>query len=279
MQNQQETPKKLIDVDTLVRKQKNKFFRNLPQFLINLIKRTMKQDELNKLIYDNRDKDGVNFCNACMADLNYKFDVTNEENIRPQGRFIFVANHPLGAADVGAILNTLSKKYTNVKAVGNRVLGNVENIKSLLIEVGVFSRTDITAIKNMNKIYESKENQILTFPSGLVSRKTKGVVRDLPWKNSFIKNAVKYKRDVVPILVDEVNSNKFYFVANLRKFFKLKINIESLFIPENLFENKNGTVKLIVGKPISYKTFDKSKSPRDWALTIQDIVYNLKNKD
>jgi len=30
-----------------------------------------------------------------------------------------------------------------------------------------------------------------------------------------------------------------------------------------------------IGKPIPWQTFDKSKTPRQWAQYVQDIVYTL----
>jgi len=212
-----------------------------------------------------------------MNDLNVNINVINEENIPDKGKFIFVSNHPLGGVDVGVAIATITKKHKNLKAVANEILSNVDKFKDIIIEVGVFSKTDIQSIKKMNDIYASDEVQIFILPAGLVSRKTKGVIRDLPWKHSFIKNAVKYQRDVIPIFVDDTNSKKFYFIANLRKLLKIKMSLETIFIPAELFKKRNKTINLIVGKPISYKTFDKSKSPKNWALTIQDIVYDLKN--
>jgi len=277
---QKDTPNsdlKLIDLDTLVRSQKSKFIRNLPQFIINMMKRIIKQEGLNKFITDFHDKSGVDFNNACMNDLNMTINVINEENIPDKGRFIFVSNHPLGAVDVGIVIQAISKKHKKIKAVANKLLANVENLKEILIEVSVFSKTDVKAIKKMNDIYASDDIQIYILPSGLVSRKSKGVVKDLPWKHSFIKNAINYQRDVIPIFVDDKNSKKFYFIANLRKFLRIKLSLETIFIPAEIFKKRNKTIKLIIGKPISYKTFNKSKSPRNWALTIQEMVYNLKN--
>ncbi len=276
MQKNNTSNLKLIDIDSVIRKQKNKFISKLPQFIINIIKRIIKQDGLNQFIINHNDKKGIDFVNACMDDLNININVINEENIPDKGKFIFVSNHPLGGVDVGVVIATISKKHKNLKAVANKILSNVEHFKDLIIEVGVFSKTDIQSIKKMNDIYASEELQIYILPSGLVSRKTKGVVKDLDWKHSFIRNAIKYQRDIIPIFVDDKNSRKFYFIANLRKLLKIKMSIETIFIPAEIFKKRNKTINLIVGKPISYKTFDKSKSSRNWALTVQNIVYELK---
>ena len=39
-------------------------------------------------------------------------------------------------------------------------------------------------------IYSSND-QVLTFPAGLVSRRKKGVIRDPEWKKNFITKAMK----------------------------------------------------------------------------------------
>ncbi len=276
MQNSNKKKFNLIDLDSVIRNQKNEFISKLPQFVINIMKKIIKQDDLNKLIINNNDKHGIEFVNACINDLGVNINIINEENIPDKGNFIFVSNHPLGGVDVGVVIAIISHKYKNLKAVANEILSNVDKFKEIIIEVGVFSKTDIQSIKKMNDIYSSNEIQIYILPSGLVSRKTKGIVKDLPWKHSFIKNAVKYERDVIPILVDDKNSRKFYFIANLRKLLKIKMSIETIFIPAEIFKKRNKTIDVYIGKPISYKTFDKSKSPKKWALAVQDIVYELK---
>ncbi len=266
---------KLIDLDKVIRSQDNKMVRNLPQFVINIIKRVIKQKKLNELIYKNRDKYGVPFVATCMADYNVRHTVKGLENVPADGRYIFVSNHPLGAADYGSVITILNERFPDVKVLANEVLMFVENIKELLLPVSVFGKSNTRSRKDIQDTMASSDKQILTFPAGRVSRKIKGKVEDIEWNKSFIHYAKQYKREVVPILVNDKNSRMFYFVAGLRKFLRLKINLELFLIPGEFFKKANKTIPVIIGKPIPYERFDDSKTIEEWAQTVKREVYDL----
>jgi hypothetical protein len=48
-----------------------------------------------------------------------------------------------------------------------------------------------------------------------------------------------------------------------------------LFLVDEMYKNVGKTFRVAIGKPIPWQTFDKSKSPTEWAQYVQDIVYNL----
>ena len=55
----------------------------------------------------------------------------------------------------------------------------------------------------------------------------------------------------------------------------LKFNIAMLYLADEMFKNMNKTFKVTIGKPIPWQTFDKSKSPGEWAQHVKEIVYSL----
>jgi len=71
------------------------------------------------------------------------------------------------------------------------------------------------------------------------------------------------------------NSNRFYRIANWRKFFKIKWNLEMFFLPDETYKHRNKDVTIYFGKPIPYSTFDKSKNHKQWAQFVKDFVYTL----
>ena len=95
------------------------------------------------------------------------------------------------------------------------------------------------------------------FRPAYVHRKKRGVIRDLIWHKSFITKAVQYKRDVIPAFFSGRNSNFFYTLANLRKFFGIKANIEMLYLPDEMFRQRDKEIILIFGKRIPWQTFDQ----------------------
>ena len=48
-----------------------------------------------------------------------------------------------------------------------------------------------------------------------------------------------------------------------------------LFLVDEMFKNKHQTFHVKIGKPIPWQTFDKSKTPIEWAQYVQNIVYQL----
>ena len=122
----------------------------------------------------------------------------------------------------------------------------------------------------------SSDKHILMFPAGLCSRRRHGVIRDLPWNKAFITKSVQHKRDVVPIYFSGRNSNKFYTIANVCKMLGLKFNLAMLYLVDELFKNQHKTFEVHIGRPIPWQTFDRSRTPAQWAAYVQDIVYQLK---
>ena len=112
------------------------------------------------------------------------------------------------------------------------------------------------------------------FPAGLCSRRHDGVIRDIPWKKTFITKSVEYQRDVVPIHFGGQNSDFFYRLANFSDTC-LPFNLAMLYLVDEMFKNVGKAFRIAIGKPIPWQTFDKSKTPAQWAQYVQDVVYSL----
>jgi hypothetical protein len=63
----------------------------------------------------------------------------------------------------------------------------------------------------------------------------------------------------------------------VRQLFGIKINIELMLLPREMFRKRNKTIKVKIGKPIRYQMFDESLSHRDWAQKVRSHVYELGN--
>lgn len=90
--------------------------------------------------------------------------------------------------------------------------------------------------------------------------------------------SVEAHRDVVPIHFEGRNSNFFYNLANLCKVLGIKFNIAMLYLADEMLKNRHKTFTITIGKPIPWQTFDKTKTPAQWAQYVKDIVYNYKLK-
>ena len=154
---------------------------------------------------------------------------------------------------------------------------NVPGLRPLFIPINKHGRNTENA-QLINETFAS-EKMILYFPAGLVSRKQRidgsYMIRDLEWKNTFIKKAKKYQRDIIPVFVEGRNSNWFYNLAMWRKRLGIKANIEMLYLVDEMARQFNKTITIMVGDPIPYSTFDKSKTDAQWAAWVQEKVYGL----
>ena len=108
-----------------------------------------------------------------------------------------------------------------------------------------------------------------------ISRKPKIKEEDLEWKKTFIVKSIQAKRDVIPVRFGGRNSDFFYNLANICKALGIKFNIAMLYLADEMFKNRHKTFTVTFGKPIPWQTFDKSKTPAQWAEYVKDIVYKL----
>ena len=269
-----------IDVKQILKmKLKNKAGK-IPGFVVHYLVRIIHQDEINEILKRYKDLQGVDFMEALVEDyFQVRLNVQNEENLPSgDGRYIFVSNHPLGGFDGICLSYLLGKRYAgSVRYLVNDVLLAIPNLRSLFVPVNKHGAQSRDAAKKTEEAYASA-NQIITFPAGLCSRKRKGEIRDLEWKKSFIQKAVEHKRDVVPIYFGGRNSNFFYRLANIRKLTGLKMNLEMLYLPDEMFKKKNKAFDIRIGKPVSWKTFDSSRKAAEWAEWMKEEVYKLDRK-
>jgi len=267
---------KLLDVKKILHQKSPALAKKIPGFIVNYLIRTIHQDELNDIVHRFRHLDGVDFMQAVIEYFDLTLKIIGEENLpEADGRYIFAANHPLGGFDGISLTAFLGKRYNgNIRYLVNDVLLQIPNLQSIFVPINKYGAQSKKSTEKVEEAFAS-DNQIITFPSGLCSRKIKGKVQDLEWKKSFIQKAVKYQRDVVPIFFGGRNSNFFYRLANIRTSLGFKMNFEMLYLPDEMFKNRHQTFPIYIGEPIPWKTFDKSKTPKEWAKWVQEKVYSL----
>jgi len=268
---------KFIQVREVIRKKSPKLAKWIPSPLISYLERVIHEDDINDIMTRFRDLYGLDFVDALIADLGVKVVLEGAENIPVSDSVIFASNHPLGGLDGIAIMQAIGRHRRDVKFLVNDILMNIRNLEPLFVPVNKVGGQAKSGIMAIDQAYAS-DNALLVFPAGLVSRKLGGKITDLEWKKSFITKAKKYKRDIVPVYIDGKNSNFFYNLARLRQKLGLKVNIEMLYLPDEMFSQRNHTVTIRVGERIPYQEFDRSKNEREWAHHVREIVYRMGDK-
>jgi len=265
-----------IDVNKAFKDKNPGLYRILPKFIFYFLKRLIHQKELNRIFESSKDLYNIEFIDNFLRLMNIKYEVEGIEKVPKNGRYIFVSNHPIGAIEGIILISVIGKNFNNgIKSVANDLLMNIHNLQDVFIPVNKHGQQTREYIKTLNEFYSS-DTQITIFPAGLVSRKIDGIVQDLEWQKSFISKAIKYKRDIVPIYIDGINSNFFYNFSRIRKMLGIKTNLDMFLLPHESFMQKGKTIKLIFGEKFSYEHFDKSCSHKEWAAKMRKQVYSLK---
>ena len=249
--------------------------RWIPGFIYRFLSRILRIDFMNDpILYNHGYKKDVEFARASIEAFEVSLDVIGREHLPKDGRYIFVANHPLGGFDGMMIISELSRNYPNLKVLVNDLLTNVKNMDGIFVPINKHGAQAMDNVRRINEIFES-DQQVMSFPAGLVSRRKKGVIRDEPWQKNFISKAKSSKRDIIPIHVSGRCSSFFYNLANLRKFLGIKANLEMFFLPNESYKHRKKHFVITFGKSIPYQTFDKRKTPLQWASRVQDYTYSL----
>ena len=269
--------KKTIDIDRILKDKMGEKAKWIPKFLVSWLKRIVHQDQVNAFLWESRDKQGTAWLEECVKYLQMTLKVEGMENLPDKncGRlYTIVSNHPLGGVDGVALGSIIGRHFdSHFRYLVNDLLMNLPGLAPLCIPINKTGKQSRDFPAMVKAGFESN-NHILMYPAGICSRKHDGIIRDIPWSKTFISKSVEYQRDVIPIHFSGQNSNFFYRLANFSDRF-LPFNLAMLFLVDEMYKNVGKTFEVKIGKPIPWQTFDKSKSPKEWAQYVQDRVYEL----
>lgn len=265
-----------IDIAEVLRQRAPVVARWMPGALLRGLEKTICQDRLNYLLERGDGLYGADFAESVINNLGVTFGVEGEVD-PARRRVIFASNHPLGGLD-GLVLCAMVKKLYGsgeMKFIVNDLLTFVEPMNTVFIGINKHGAQSRDAAKAIDDAFYG-DGPILMFPAGLCSRRgADGSVRDLQWNKMFINRAISSRRDIIPVHFSGENSSFFYKFARLRARSGLKLNIEMIRLPREIFTNsgKHFTVKL--GAPIGWDTLRGGKEALRQAAEVRDIVYNL----
>jgi putative hemolysin len=269
---------KTIDIDHILKSKMGTKAKWVPRPLVTWLKRIAHQDEVNKFLWESRDKVGTEWLEECVRYLQMTLDVKGIENLpaKDDGRlYTIVSNHPLGGADGVALGAIIGRHFdSRFRYLVNDLLMNLPGLAPLCIPINKTGRQSRNFPAMVKAGFES-DNHMLMYPAGICSRRQPdGSIRDIPWSKTFIQKSVEYHRDVIPIHFSGQNSDFFYRLANFSDK-HLKFNLAMLFLVDEMYKNVGKTFEVKIGKPIPWQSFDKQKTPMEWAQFVRDSVYSL----
>jgi putative hemolysin len=269
---------KTIDIDNILKDKMGAKAKWVPRPLVSWLKRLIHQDQVNAYLWDSRNKVGTDWLEECVRYLQMTLEIKGMENLpsKDDGRlYTIVSNHPLGGADGVALGAIIGRHFdSRFRYLVNDLLMNLPGLAPLCIPINKTGHQSRNFPALVKAGFESQYHMLM-YPAGICSRRQKdGTIRDIPWSKTFIQKSVEYHRDVVPIHFGGQNSPFFYKLANFSDKY-LPFNLAMLYLVDEMYKNVGKTFEVRIGKPIPWQTFDKSKTPRQWAQYVQDIVYKL----
>lgn len=236
---------------------------------------------MNEMLDNAGERRGADFCRSVLKHLDIEVDVKGAENLPPREnrRVTIVSNHPLGGLDGMALIDWATGYWGGtVRFVVNDLLMAIEPLTDVFIPINKHGAQSRRASMALDEAMEG-DDPVIIFPAGLVSRRGRGgVVRDLEWRKMFLVKSLKAGRDIVPVHFNGSNSSFFYKFAKLRKRLGLKLNIEMVRLPREVFLSRGARYTITVGKMMSCAGL-KQQDCGTAVAAIKDYVYALAQED
>ncbi len=254
-------------------------FEHLPQTLkkaiIAFFKRLFHESEINTFLHEHANKDAFGFIEAIMEYFNLDIAINKNELLRipAYGKCVVIANHPLGALDALALLHVISDVRKDIKIVASNFLSTFENLNEVLIPIenirGKMERESLKAIYDAL----AKEQMVIVFPSGEVSRARPAGIKDTKWRSGFLKIADKMEAPILPIYIQAKNSKSFYFISMINK------SLATATIPNEMFKYHNKKIGFRIGKSIPFESYHiPSLSINDRVKLFRKHFYKVAKK-
>lgn len=211
--------------------------------IIPVLRRVLHEREINDFLDEHGCLRGLDFVERALERLEFSYRVcsTERENVPVSGRLIVVSNHPLGALDAFALLGFLGEVRRDVRVLGNDLLAQVAGLAPLLLPVdnmrGGTSRAGLRAVIDCLE----REQVLVVFPAGEVSRLRPNGVRDGSWSSGFLRLAERTGAPLLPVHISGRNSSLFYGTSMIWK------PLAAALLSREMFRQRAGCVDIRVG--------------------------------
>jgi putative hemolysin len=236
-----------------------------------------RYNKLNKVYSSSYDEDPIIFINSILEHLDVKYELSEKdlENIPANGAFITVSNHPFGGIEALILVKILFSRRTDFKAMANFLLQRIDPLKEYILPVNPFEtkreiKSSFSGIKEgLNYIREG--HGVSIFPAGEVStyQTDTNLIVDREWQESALKFIKKAEVPVIPIYFHGTNSRWFHILGRIHPL------LRTAKLPSELFNKKNKTIRIRIGKPISVKEQAEFKDLARYGRYLRARTYSL----
>ncbi len=233
--------------------------------LVRGLGRWSRLDVIDAFLAANRGLRGFDFVAAALQFLGarYQVDPVALARIPAQGRVLVVANHPSGALDALALLDAVGTVRRDVRIVANDVLSALDNIGELLLPVRILGgRPSADSLRAIDAAL-ARDECVIVFPAGEVSRLGPRGVRDTRWRRGFLRFARGCDAPVLPVRIQARNSALFYGASALFK------PAGTALLVREMFARRARRIVLRIGQP------RRIPADADGAALLRDIRREL----
>ncbi len=249
--------------------------------LVNWLLKFLSVDKVNYVHRACCDTPGPDFVRRLLFEqFKIKLRVDNEQVLDhlPEGAFITVSNHPLGALDGIALIHLIASRRPKYRVMVNMILGHITAMRPNFIAVDQSASTDpakravsVAGIRQALRQLADGE-PIGFFPAGAMSKtnwKYKTVDRE--WQESVLQIIWRAKVPVIPIYFHDKNSLWCNFLGHALW------QARSLRIPAEVFRKVGKTLHVSVGEPVSpEEQREHASNPNELGVYLREKTYALR---
>lgn len=237
---------------------------------ISVLRKLTHEQEINRFLDIHQGIVNFDFIDRIFEYFNFSYNASSQskERIPASGRVVIIANHPIGSLDGLALLRLISEVRRDVKIVANDMLMAFEPLHSLLLPLdnmkgGGHRRSYKRILEALNK-----DEAVIIFPAGEVSRAGPQGVRDGKWHSGFLSFARKTQSPILPIFIEAKNSLLFYSASMLLK------PLGTALLAHEMFNKRSAEIKFKIGDPIPPHALDDRSHAKN--ISDQALIKRLK---
>lgn len=250
--------------------------------LVNWLLKFLSVDKVNYVHRACCDTPGPDFVRRLLFEqFKIKLRVDNEQVLDhlPEGAFITVSNHPLGALDGIALIHLIASRRPKYRVMVNMILGHITAMRPNFIAVDQSASTDpakravsVAGIRQALRQLADGE-PIGFFPAGAMSKTNWKKYRtvDREWQESVLQIIWRAKVPVIPIYFHDKNSLWCNFLGHALW------QARSLRIPAEVFRKVGKTLHISVGEPVSpEEQREHASNPNELGVYLREKTYALR---
>lgn len=249
--------------------------------LVNWLLKFLYLDHVNKAHGDACDTPGPEFVKRLLfEEFHNTLRVDNEERLKhlPEGAFITVSNHPLGALDGIVLIYLITRYRPKFKVMVNMILNKITAMRPNFIAVDAWASNDpkkrAVSVNGIRQaLQQLRDNEpVGFFPAGAMSKTTlHDGLQDRPWQDSILQIIYRAKVPVIPIYFHDSNSWLFNLMGHICW------PARSLMLPREVFRKNGKEIHVSIGEPISpEEQAAHGKTPEELGKYLREKTYELR---